>query len=101
MTTQMGPVISEQSRDRIQTMISDAKLQGAELLTGGYVPVLPPPFDRGYYIPPTILAVNSSMTIWKDEVFGPVVVAQSFRTEEEAIELANDSPYGLAGIPFL
>ena len=52
---------------------------------------------RGHYYPPTILEVTPQMSIWREEVFGPVVVALPFDTEEEAIQLANDSPFGLAG----
>jgi betaine-aldehyde dehydrogenase len=59
---------------------------------------LPSPFNNGSYYEPTVMKVNAvGMDIWRDEVFGPVVVAVSFRTEDEAIRLANDSPYGLAG----
>jgi len=58
---------------------------------------LPPPFNCGSYYEPTVMKVDVGMDIWRDEVFGPVVVAVSFQTEDEAIRLANDSPYGLAG----
>jgi len=96
MATQMGPVISGESRFRIAGMIEDAKKQGAKVLTGGVSPVLSPPFDQGYYYAPTILAVDPSMSIWKEEVFGPVLVVVPFDDEAEAIKLANDSPFGLA-----
>lgn len=58
---------------------------------------LPSPFNNGSYYEPTVMKVNVGMDIWRDEVFGPVVVAVPFSTEDEAIRLANDSPYGLAG----
>lgn len=92
----MGPVISGPSRKRIGEMVDKAITQGAKVLCGGKIPSMPAPFSNGYFYEPTILAVDTKMDIWKDEVFGPVVVAVPFRTEEEAIKLANDSPYGLA-----
>ena len=94
--TQMGPVISAASRARIKSMVDDAVASGAQLLAGGVLPIMPAPFDNGHFYPPTILRVQSHHTIWREEVFGPVVVAQTFKTEEEAVLLANDSPYGLA-----
>lgn len=92
----MGPVISDASKQKITSMVNKAKDQGAKVLTGGGPPILPPPFDKGHYYSPTILEVTPSMEIWREEVFGPVLVAVPFNTEEEAIHLANDSPYGLA-----
>jgi acyl-CoA reductase-like NAD-dependent aldehyde dehydrogenase len=101
INTQMGPVISNSARTRISAMVDRAVNQGAKVLAGAKIPVLTPPFDRGYYYSPTILEVDTSMEIWKEEVFGPVVVVVPFETEEEAIRLANDSPYGLAGFFFV
>jgi acyl-CoA reductase-like NAD-dependent aldehyde dehydrogenase len=92
----MGPVISASSKARITAMVSKAKEEGAKVLTGGVSPSLPSPFDKGHYYAPTVIEVTREMEIWKEEVFGPVVVAVPFSTEEEAIELANDSKYGLA-----
>jgi len=97
METQMGPVISGPSRKRIGEMVDKAVVQGAKVLCGGRIPTnMSAPFSNGYFYEPTILAVTTKMDIWKEEVFGPVVVAVPFKTEEEAIALANDSPYGLA-----
>ena len=96
ISTQMGPVISGASRVRIAAMVDNACSQGAKVWTGANIPVLPKPFDKGYYYSPTILGVTPLMDIWRDEVFGPVVVAVPFKDEAEAISLANDSPYGLA-----
>lgn len=96
INTQMGPVISENSRQRIKKMVNDAVTQGATVLTGGNIPEMPSPLDKGFYYSPTILRVTTQMDIWHEEVFGPVLVAVPFQTEEEAISLANDSPYGLA-----
>jgi acyl-CoA reductase-like NAD-dependent aldehyde dehydrogenase len=98
MTTQMGPVITNESRQRISSMVDKAKSQGAVVYAGAKSAThLPAPFDRGYYYEPTVLGVTPKMDIWRDEVFGPVVVAVPFKTEQEAIALANDSPFGLAG----
>lgn len=96
METQMGPVISSASRKRISGMVDFARSEGANILTGGNIPDMPSPFDKGYYYSPTIIEVTREMEIWREEVFGPVVVALKFKTEAEALFLANDSPYGLA-----
>ena len=102
MTTQMGPVISNESRLRISGMVEKAKAQRAQVYAGAQSATsLPAPFDKGYYYEPTVLGVTTQMDIWREEVFGPVVVAVPFKTEEEAIALANDSPFGLAGMIFL
>ena len=97
LDTQMGPVISQASLQRISVMVDHAVSQGAIVRTGGTKPTLSPPFDKGSYYMPTVLEVKTSMEIWREEVFGPVVVATKFSTERDAIDLANDSPYGLAG----
>ena len=97
MTTQMGPVISEASRIRIAGMVDKARAEGATVVTGGAAPTdLPEPFDKGYYYSPTVIGVDDTMEIWREEVFGPVVVAIPFKDEAHAIALANDSPFGLA-----
>ena len=94
--TQMGPVISCASRTRIKGMVDAAIDAGAKVLTGACIPDMAAPFDKGYYYAPTLLQVTPEMDIWREEVFGPVLVAVPFDTEEEAITLANDSPFGLA-----
>jgi betaine-aldehyde dehydrogenase len=71
-----------------------AKSEGAKLLTGGKRPAN---IHRGYFVEPTVfIGVKPSMRIWREEVFGPVLAAATFSTEEEAIEIANGSVYGLA-----
>eukprot|EP01018_Ginkgo_biloba_P022640 Gb_26171 [translate_table: standard] len=90
----MGPVVSEGQYKKILNLISTAKDEGATVLCGGG---RPQHFEKGYFIEPTILSVNPSMQIWKEEVFGPVLSVTTFRTEDEAIDLANDTQYGLAG----
>ena len=97
MKTQMGPVITNESRSRIAGMVDTARKQGAKVHAGAAYASLPAPFDKGYYYEPTVLGVSTKMDVWRDEVFGPVVVAVPFKTEQEAIALANDSPFGLAG----
>ncbi|KAH7289802.1 hypothetical protein KP509_30G019200 [Ceratopteris richardii] len=91
----LGPVVSEGQYKKIMNFISRAKEQGATVLCGGS---RPDHLEKGYYIAPTIFGnVDPSMEIWKEEVFGPVLAVTTFKTEEEAIDLANDSTYGLAG----
>ena len=93
--TQMGPVISKPSYDRILGLIQGAQEDGARVAHGGD---RPPgrEFKRGYFIQPTILAdVRQSMKVAQEEIFGPVVCVLPFDSEEEAIEIANDVPYAL------
>ncbi|KAI0518903.1 hypothetical protein KFK09_006340 [Dendrobium nobile] len=91
----LGPVVSEGQYEKIKKFISTARSEGATILFGGS---RPKHLEKGYFIEPTVIRdVNTSMQIWREEVFGPVLCVKTFRTEEEAIELANDSQYGLAG----
>ncbi|KAF0899264.1 hypothetical protein E2562_015920 [Oryza meyeriana var. granulata] len=91
----LGPVVSEGQYEKIKKFVSTAKSQGATVLTGG---VRPKHLEKGFYIEPTIITdVDTSMQIWREEVFGPVLCVKEFSTEDEAIELANDTHYGLAG----
>ena len=72
-----------------------AKKEGGKLLTGGKRPA---GLDRGYYVQPTVFTgMTPDMRLWREEVFGPVLAAMTFKTEEEAVQLANDSEFGLAG----
>ncbi|OIW00347.1 hypothetical protein TanjilG_27598 [Lupinus angustifolius] len=89
----LGPVISEGQYEKILKFISNAKSEGAIILTGGS---RPEHLKKGFFIEPTIIsAVTTSMQIWREEVFGPVLCVKTFSTEEEAIDLANDTIYGL------
>nr|CAB3482990.1 unnamed protein product [Digitaria exilis] len=91
----LGPVVSEGQYEKIKKFISNAKSEGATILTGG---VRPAHLEKGFYLEPTIITdVSTSMEIWREEVFGPVLCVKEFNTEDEAIELANDTHYGLAG----
>jgi aldehyde dehydrogenase (NAD+) len=93
--TDIGPIISATQRDKIETIVSATVRDGARVIAGGRRPADVPP---GHFVAPTLLAdVSPSMPIWREELFGPVIVASPFETEDEAIALANHSPYGLAG----
>jgi aldehyde dehydrogenase (NAD+) len=93
--TDIGPVISAAQRDKIEAIVKAAVADGARVIAGGYRPTEVPP---GHYVTPTLLAdVSVAMPIWREELFGPVIVASAYDTEDEAIALANHSPYGLSG----
>lgn len=91
----IGPLVSDIQYGRVQALIEAGIAEGAELLVGGAG--RPEGFETGYYVKPTIFAgVNNGMRIAREEVFGPVLAIIPFDTEEEAIEIANDTAYGLA-----
>ena len=95
-STTMGPVISKIQWDKIQGLIESGIAEGAKVVCGG--PGLPDGIDRGYYVRPTVFSdVSNDMTIAQQEIFGPVLVMIPYDNEEEAIRIANDTPYGLAG----
>ncbi|MAC36584.1 MAG: aldehyde dehydrogenase family protein [Halieaceae bacterium] len=95
-TTTMGPVISKLQWDKIQGLIEAGIAEGAKVVCGG--PGLPEGIDRGYYVRPTVFSeVSNDMTVAQQEIFGPVLVMIPYDSEEEAIRIANDTPYGLAG----
>ena len=90
----IGPVISETQYNKIQGLIKKGIDEGANLIAGG--PGKPDGLKDGYYVKPTVFAdVNNNMEIARTEIFGPVLSVIPFETEEEAIEIANDTPYGL------
>lgn len=90
--TTMGPLVSSEQQKRVKGYIDKGVEEGAELLSGGNIP-----YSQGYFVAPTIFAdVNHSMTIAKEEIFGPVVAAMPFSDIDDLIEKANDSHYGLA-----
>lgn len=94
--TTMGPVVSEVQFNKIQGLIEKGIEEGAKLVTGG--PGRPDGIDRGYFIQPTVFSqANNEMTIAREEIFGPVLTMIPYESEEEAIQVANDTPYGLAG----
>ena len=91
----IGPLFDQIQFDRVQAMIQVGIEEGANLIAGGLG--RPEGFDSGWYVRPTIFAdANNTMRIAREEIFGPVLTIIPFETEEEAIEIANDTPYGLA-----
>jgi acyl-CoA reductase-like NAD-dependent aldehyde dehydrogenase len=91
----LGPLISETQRRRVEGYIQAGVQEGARLIAGGKRPAA---FARGHYVEPTIFSdVQSSMTIAREEIFGPVLSILPYDTEEDAIAIANDTSYGLAG----
>jgi acyl-CoA reductase-like NAD-dependent aldehyde dehydrogenase len=94
--TTLGPLISAAQRDRVRAFIRQGIDEGAALLVGG--PGAPEGLDKGFFIRPTVFsAVDSKMTIAQEEIFGPVLSIIPVGSEAEAIEVANDSRYGLSG----
>ena len=94
--TTIGPVVNRIQWDKIQALIQKGVEEGATLVSGG--PGLPEGVNKGFYVRPTIFAdVTKDMTIAREEIFGPVLAIMGFKDEAEAVELANDTPYGLAG----
>ncbi|WP_432069587.1 aldehyde dehydrogenase family protein [Streptomyces sp. AA1529] len=95
--TEAGPLSSAEHRAKVERYLEIAREEGARLVTGGRRPDDPELAD-GYFLLPTVYAdCDRSMRIVQEEVFGPVVTVERFRTEDEAVELANDTRYGLAG----
>ncbi len=92
----LGPLISEAQRERVRGYIRKGMEEGAEVLIGG--PESPEGLDRGYYVRPTIFGrVDPTSTIAREEIFGPVLSIFTYRDEEDAVRIANDTLYGLAG----
>tara|TARA_Y100001970_G_scaffold130073_1_gene160385 strand:+ start:2376 stop:3809 length:1434 start_codon:yes stop_codon:yes gene_type:complete len=94
----LGALVSFAHRDKVESYIHLAEREGGKILCGGKSPTLPSPFDKGAFLEPTIVSDISHMSrTATEEIFGPVVTLHSFRTDEEAIEIANCTDYGLAG----
>jgi acyl-CoA reductase-like NAD-dependent aldehyde dehydrogenase len=94
--TRLGPLVSETQRERVRQYINKGVAEGAKLVTGGAEP--PDGLEQGYYVRPTVFSeVRSNMTIAQEEIFGPVLAIMPYDDEEEAIRIANDTIYGLAG----
>ncbi len=93
--TTLGPVVSRRQFERIQGLIEAGITEGAKLVTGG--PGRPERLNRGFYVRPTVFAgVRNDMMIARSEIFGPVLTILPYWTLDQAVELANDTPYGLA-----
>jgi aldehyde dehydrogenase (NAD+) len=96
--TQIGPLVSARQRDRVEGYISSGRSEGARLVRGGGRPAS---LDRGWFVEPAVFAdVDPGATIAQEEIFGPVVAVIPYKTEEEAITIANNSRYGLNGSVF-
>ena len=94
--TRLGPLVSAAQRDRVRNYIDKGVGEGATLVTGGVE--TPEGLDAGFFVAPTVFSnVTRDMTIAREEIFGPVLVIMPYDTEEEAVEIANDTDYGLAG----
>ena len=92
----IGPIANKAQYEKIIRMIEIGIEEGASLVAGGVEK--PEGYDKGYYVKPTVFAnVTSDMTIAKEEIFGPVLAILKYKSEDEAIEIANDTEYGLAG----
>lgn len=91
----LGPVISDVALERVRNYIRIGLEEGAQLMTGGTE--LPDGISRGYYVRPTVFVGNNKMRIAQEEIFGPVLTIIPYNDQDEAIAIANDSAYGLAG----
>ena len=94
--TRLGPLVSEVQRERVRGYIQKGIEEGARLLTGGAE--TPEGLERGYFVRPTVFSeVTPEMTIGQEEIFGPVLVIQPYEGEDDAVRIANSTPYGLSG----
>jgi acyl-CoA reductase-like NAD-dependent aldehyde dehydrogenase len=97
--TQIGPLVAQRQQQRVWDYIESGKSEGARLVTGGSD--MPDGLETGWYVRPTLFSeVSNDMRIAREEIFGPVLTVISYRDEDEAIRIANDSEYGLAGSVF-
>jgi acyl-CoA reductase-like NAD-dependent aldehyde dehydrogenase len=95
-STRLGPLVSDVQRQRVRGYIEKGEAEGAKLLTGGAS--TPAGLERGYFVSPTVFSeVTPEMTIAREEIFGPVLVIQPYDDEDDAVRIANDTDYGLAG----
>ena len=97
--TMIGAQASSEQKEKILSYMDIGRKEGAEILTGGQAADLGGELSGGYYIQPTVFRGDNKMRIFQEEIFGPVVSVTTFKTKEEAIEIANDTLYGLgAGV---
>jgi betaine-aldehyde dehydrogenase len=93
--TTMGPLVAQRQLERVEAYVQSGLAEGARVVTGGHRPAYP---DTGWYFEPTVFAdADQSMRIAREEIFGPVVAVLPYRDEDNAIRIANDTDYGLAG----
>ena len=94
--TMLGPLVSDAQLERVRGYIEKGRAEGARLVTGGAEP--PEGLEQGYFVRPTVFSdVTSDMTIAQEEIFGPVLAIMPYEDEDDAVRIANDSIYGLAG----
>jgi len=99
MSTMIGAQASTEQMEKIQSYLDIGRQEGAQVLAGGERNRLPGELAGGYYIKPTVFKGNNKMRVFQEEIFGPVVSVTTFKTDEEALSIANDTLYGLgAGI---
>lgn len=97
--TQLGPLVSQRQQSRVRDYIELGQQEGARLVIGGTE--MPDGLDTGWYVKPTLFAnADNSMRIAREEIFGPVITVIGYRDEDDAVAIANDSDYGLAGSVF-
>jgi acyl-CoA reductase-like NAD-dependent aldehyde dehydrogenase len=95
-STRLGPLVSETQRERVRGYIEKGEAEGAKLITGGAA--APEGLDKGFFVRPTVFSeVTPEMTIAQEEIFGPVLAIQPYDGEDDAVRIANDTDYGLAG----
>jgi acyl-CoA reductase-like NAD-dependent aldehyde dehydrogenase len=95
-STRLGPLVSDTQRERVRGYIEKGEAEGAKLLTGGAA--APEGLDKGFFVRPTVFSeVAPEMTIAQEEIFGPVLAIQPYEGEDDAVRIANDTAYGLAG----
>jgi aldehyde dehydrogenase len=98
-STMIGPQVSAAQLEKIESYVKIGLDEGAELLIGGHHPTMEGELEGGYYFEPTVLKGHNSMRVFQEEIFGPVLAVTTFRDEQEALEIANDTMYGLgAGV---
>ena len=91
----VGPLVAARQRDRVEGYIAKGREEGARVVVGGGRPA---GFDKGWFVEPTVFAdVDNKMTIAQEEIFGPVLAVIPYDTPDDAVRIANDSDYGLAG----
>ena len=98
-STQIGPQVSAAQLEKIESYVQIGEAEGAEVLIGGHKPIMDGDLEGGYYYEPTVLKGHNAMRVFQEEIFGPVLAVTTFRDEAEALEIANDTMYGLgAGV---
>ena len=91
----MGPLVNSSQRSRVLDYIEKGKAEGARILLGGNAPSH---LEKGFYVEPTVFVdVTNDMTIAQEEIFGPVLCVIAYKDEQEAVQIANDSIFGLSG----